>query len=78
MIKKKERIVDFKNDVLFKYTLRDDQDPVSCYEVTFVKHKLQFIINLLLNCHQWHVKAPNKQDLSTVNHSVIRGLITSG
>ena len=31
MRKKKERIVDFKNDVLFKYTLRDDQDPGSVY-----------------------------------------------
>ena len=31
MLKEKRRIEDFKNDVLFKFTLRDDQDPDCLY-----------------------------------------------
>ena len=37
MIMKRKKIVDFKNDVLFTYTLRDDQDPDSIYLLLMVK-----------------------------------------
>ena len=54
MIMKRKKIVDFKNDVLFKYTLRDDQDPDSIYLLKLIIENIAGI-----DCHSLKVLNPD-------------------
>ena len=53
MKKRRTKIVDFKNDVLFKFTLRDDQDPDCLYLLKLIIENIAGI-----ECHSLKVQNP--------------------